>query len=521
MTKKLLPGLLIALVYLPVLTVQVTVSPDSLIATYFFQSLSGFEDYFQQLIQFNALDFQPVRDLSLALDFYFYKNFQLNIGLFQNVCLWFGICLIVKSLVQEVLDKTGDEALWLTCLFAVYPLFSATVSYHFGRKHLLSFLFLLLATKCLIRRRFFIMNLVFLLSLLSQPIYCLWPVWATYKNKSEFRKIIPAYVFSFLVMVLNYFYYKNSTVFSSIYSSKFLGIFDFGEKIRALGHYVFDLFFPYQLSYEYDFFTPHVFIGLGLWLIFLLAGHFLSEDRKQFWLWTFFAGLSFAIPLFNTKVVSDTYLLAAGFGLFMSSLVIFGNRLSRGKWLLPVLLIIWGGVTFYEARLWTRPNLFFYERNFTRVPNCSTAFKAANQSINDEGLIHPHVRSYVYDHFCLQQKFELFGAQEEYLLFLKFSFLYLDPEAPPEDKIKIFEKYAQYSHYSRMLLILTLRKVGRSDEAIKQIDVLKKVLPQAPMPIYNYIVDKELRPYCDNLKDPHCVKLLLPFTQRQKRPFFN
>lgn len=521
MRQILLLAFLITLVYLPVLTVQTTVSPDSLIANYFFESLSGPGDYFVELFRFNALDFQPVRDLSLALDFYVYKYFHLNIGLFQNAFLWLGICIVVQSLFRKELKTSAREAFWLTCLFAVYPLFSASVSYHFARKHMLSFFFVLLATRFLTLRKFWAMNGAFIFSLLSQPIYCLWPLWATFKNKADWKKLIPSYCAAVLIMAVNFFYYQKSQIFSFLYASKYDGIFHVGEKLRALGHYVFDLFWPYRLSYDFDLSTSHVYLGLLFLIGFLIAGQLFARARKEFWLWIFFAVFSFAVPLFNTTVVSDTYLLVAGLGLFMATFTILRDQLSKIRWLLPILLITWGATTFHEATLWREPSRFYDLRNFALVPNCSSAFRAATHAINERGSIPPKVRAFVYEHQCLQQKLVVTEAQQEWLMFLKLSFLYLDKEVAFQDKMSIFEKFSKDSYYSRMLLILILGKNGYQDEAKKQIDELKKVLSQHLLPTYNHIVATELRPYCASLNDSQCVRLLLPFTQREQKPFFD
>src|SRR5262249_31354350 len=134
-------------------------------------------EYLKALEERKVLDVQPIRDLSLLLDLVIGKATGLRTFHLSNVVLWLLIVLLVYRVLSQVLSKTWILVPW-TAAFAVHPAFANSVSWISARKHLLSSLFILLATSIVLdnpRERWRLRHTAFAaglyaLSIFSQPI---------------------------------------------------------------------------------------------------------------------------------------------------------------------------------------------------------------------------------------------------------------------------------------------------------------------------------------------------------------
>ena len=281
----------------------------------------------------NVIAYQPVRDFTYFADIAISKHLGLSSFHFSGFLIWIGIILCVHAILRSILESQ-TLALKLTALFALHPVFVGSVGWIAARKHLLSCLFALLATLCLIRfqregRRkvLFAVSIAFLysLSVLSQPITLLWPLWAVVhclciprESRRNGLFLLPAACLPILLLggLANYHYYSTLYPIHTA-ALKWVDPADnpMGVAFLALGRYFFNLFVPARLALVYYPGSLVNVIGLGLGALFIGALVLKSEFRKWFpWLVFFLFPLLPVTVRMTNVFVSDTYVLTASVG---------------------------------------------------------------------------------------------------------------------------------------------------------------------------------------------------------------
>jgi hypothetical protein len=100
-----------AIIYSSVMISQTIVNPDTQFIFPILENIKGVFNYFDYLIGFRTLDFQPVRYLSLYIDLFVFNSTGFNITIFYNVLLWVSSCyILVKNLSKS-------EILLITAFF--------------------------------------------------------------------------------------------------------------------------------------------------------------------------------------------------------------------------------------------------------------------------------------------------------------------------------------------------------------------------------------------------------------------
>ena len=124
--------------YWPVLSSINAINPDAQFILPSLSLISGFKEYFIELLSFKTLDFQPFRDLTFFFDLTVFSSFGLDITIIHNLFWWLAGNWILSKLIWNVFPKLEKElAFFIGLGFLVYPLFSQTIPWGVARKHLL------------------------------------------------------------------------------------------------------------------------------------------------------------------------------------------------------------------------------------------------------------------------------------------------------------------------------------------------------------------------------------------------
>lgn len=300
--------------------------------------LHGVGEYLSLLLHHQVLDVQPVRDLSLWLDLKL--SAALGHATFHatNLLLLIALLALAQRLWVARLGRTRAVAV-AVLLLAVHPAIANTVSWISARKHLLSAVFILVATLLLERderpRTLVLAGVAFALSVLSQPITVLWPLWlgvdrALRKGpRAGAVRMAPFLLVALPVAAVNLAYYAGA--YAQTGSAKFVGGPGTATvSLLALGRYLFNALCPFVISVEYE--PGRLFNLIGLALLPLAV--FFSVKRlgraTALPAWAFFAFPLVTVTARMTNIfVSDTYLLVPLVGFFWGVAALLASLEAR------------------------------------------------------------------------------------------------------------------------------------------------------------------------------------------------
>jgi hypothetical protein len=335
-------------------------------------------------------DFQPVRDLSYWIDWQLARalgtepHFHLS-----NILIWWAVLALVWQIAQKVFpeghQKKGfSTAAIVVILMAIHPVAVEPVAWVSGRKHLLSLLFTLIATRLILGHlnpvRALLILTAFAAGALSQPINVLWPIWAitflaTSKNTDWMRQHRPTIVIltaglalvSLSTIALNMTVYQGVTWFgfqltphAEIYGKKLSG-FRWDEidiSMLAAGRYFFNLLIPFNIAHRYSTGALANLVGLLMIPLAGWAGFHLHERRKEFWLWSLYAALPILVVTAQLSdiFVADSYALAALPGTMLAAAVMLKELTSAAKgmrWFFAAVCSLALAQSVFIARAWT------------------------------------------------------------------------------------------------------------------------------------------------------------------------
>lgn len=311
----------------------------------------------------NLPDFQPVRDLSYWIDWRI-SSFLGSGPYFHltNLLLWWAILALVWTIASSALDRPGKGTAnknsipaWLVLVMALHPVAVEPIAWVSGRKHLLSVLFMLGATRLVMtattrEKVSFVscaaITTAFFACCMSQPINILWPVWAiayvTLKCEGEWIRAnrgslalitLSLGVCSVLTFMVNMSVYQGTTWFgfklsphAELFGQKIGGLRadEIGLSMLALGRYFFNLLIPVKIAHRY---SPGTFANLaGLLMIPIAgwAGWRLDEKRRDFFLWALHAVLPLVVVTAQLSqiFVADSYALSAMPGFLIAGAIL-------------------------------------------------------------------------------------------------------------------------------------------------------------------------------------------------------
>lgn len=342
------------------------------------------------------LDVQPVRDFSYALDFLIESLTDVSFHHLQNFIIWILILIMLQKLMIHF-DVCYKISLLTVSLFGLNPCFWNTVCWISGRKHLLSALFILGATLCLVgglkknSLGFLKATCIILLNLLaifSHPINVGWCIFLTVyvlitKGKAGVFKqlylILGVGCTSLFCVIVNYIYY------SSVY-------------VKATGHEKFSLEFDQEMSLRILSWGRAFFqIILSYWpvatpyypgsyqnlfgLIFLTVICFVVYKVKDKRLLSLLVYASLPLLVVTSKMTnifgSDTYLISSGIGLYAIAAILLTKFFERPKVNQKQILIVYFilGINFVVFTLLSREvsksfqsSLNLFERSYETEP---------------------------------------------------------------------------------------------------------------------------------------------------------
>lgn len=497
--------------YLPVLTSHNPVNPDAQFILPNLRQMEGVWDYFQKLFRLQTIDIQPIRDISLYVDIGIYELTGWNSLVFQNLLLWFSSSLYLKKILQKTFpDLAEGKTNFILLCFLVFPLFSQTLCWGMARKHILAFLFTTLATKRWLNHRRGV-TVFYTLAVLSQPIALLWPLWAIFDDHKRFKVLIPSFVVMITVTVSNYIYYQQSPVFAALFGTKTNEVANLPEMILAIGHYLFQLIFPFFLSSKYVLGHWTQLAGL-LFLIMFGWVLYRSVASKKFLLsWALFSFLPLSIILLKPSFLFDTYLLIPAIGVLILIIALVQNlkfQIPKGTGFF--LISIFGAFTFYSATFW-RDEISLARQSFERRPDCASAFLYLRISY-ENGIRpdSPSARRYLYEHKC-----ERMVTFPGHLDQLKASLLFYEDDLPLPKRISHLKDLSTRGIYPQMAYIALLLKTKNMEEARKEIDKMttqwrgvkfkEELIP---------IAGKVILPFCEETQNQTCVEMMKPFLRK-------
>lgn len=524
---------LTAIAYLLVLKAPQTINPDGYFILPSYDKYSDLWSYLKGLVELKAYDLQPVRDLSLFLDWKLWKVTGFNSFVWQNVLWWVAICYLIVGLLKELFPSfSWAKALSFGCVYAVYPLFSGSVSWGIARKHILALFFTVLATRALVRfarsgvgRQLLLMCLWYFLGILSQPIGILFPIWALVflfllypeRLRPALKGLIPLFILFLASAWANFLYYSKSELFTYVFSSKTKDALNFELKFSALGHYLYQLFVPFQPSFPYG---NDWNVSIAGFVLFagLVAFYFWRRlPWRPLFVWTNFLLMPLSIILNTPRLRMDPYLLIPSFGfLVIVCLILEKSSLRWGKPLLLIMLLGYAADTMYETRAWTS-TIRFDQRNFSRSPSCITAIRLARSHFDENLTMPDEAHNFLKSHSCFIAESPY--ARLEHELFIS-QVIYFDQGLDPNEKLQELEKMGSDFFYPRLIRAAILVRMGKLDlanelldEIYKENQHLKLSTPKDP------IISTVIVPHCRKQEHKGCLELFGGVLATREAPY--
>jgi hypothetical protein len=136
---------ILLVLFWPLFLYHTPINPDYDIVIRPLLTYSSLLEYLQDLFNLKTIDVQPIRDFSHFIDTYLVTKFHLWFFQTHNLIIWFvTVIVIYKILLELQIEKTS--ARFGVLLLAIHPTLLQSVFLAVGRKHLLSFFFIMVAT---------------------------------------------------------------------------------------------------------------------------------------------------------------------------------------------------------------------------------------------------------------------------------------------------------------------------------------------------------------------------------------
>jgi hypothetical protein len=525
----------VTLVYSTFLTGKPTVNPDAQIIIKNLESWKSLSDYTTALLTFQTIDFQPLRDLSFFVDMYLFQKFQLNTFVVQNIIWWVFSCITLFKIFEKLFPQKNRELILLLVIgFSIYPLFSYVVSWGMARKHIMAFFFILVSMNTLLKnetlnlRNSLKISLYYFLSVISQPVSLLLSFWFIYYLLLIRRtplKEIRIFIFITILLqafltIINYRYYTSSNVFLFHYAPKTTDLLEIGDKVLALGHYHFQIFFPYLLSFNYTLGDVSVIIGLGFLILFYFFVYRIKLliNYKIFLLLP--AALTFVIFLSTPHHLFDTYLLFPAF----SVLCLFIYLLPKTKFELikgvtVCCLVAWGYYTHIQTRNWL-DSVSLTKSSFDRRPSCKSALNYSRMSYEAFQSPSAEVKKYLTIHECLKNLRVTKYDETTHSNFLSYV-IFHENFFNLNDKILKLNELAERTILASLTKVALLIQNGKLSEADKELNLLIFEIDEDKIPQnqFHSITAKIVHPYCLGKDWRECLRITSKFINTKPKPY--
>ncbi len=469
--------------YFPLISADPITRYDDKMLLLGIEGIHSLKDYYYALLDGSVLDIQPVRDLSYLLDLKIKAYLSIYSFHLTNLLIWIFICLLFHKILLLFSTQTRDSKLFaglLVVFLAISPVSASSVAWIAARKHLLSTLFILAATYIFLKKRAVGLNLKdslliilsYSLSCLSQPINVLWPFFVlafSLENKESAKTNLNKKLFLILALLgaffvgLNYYYYQIPFTEITGGDGKYSADLGLGLSLLALGRYFYLAIFPFSaLPVSHFQGSWENLIGLYLLASFLIMLAFLFIRLQKKICLSFV--LYFFLPLIPvtykiTRIFcSDTYLLNASIGLYLTFFLLLKDRFNK----------VWGA-------LFLGYILFLGIHTLDYVGAFSNTFSIWNFAYNKEvtpmsvvnlAAVSIDQRDYRKAWFFLK-KLEILEPDNRLLIKLKSDAISQDPSYLDVDKIKLLENLSPQKPIVSLKLALLYSNLS-NPEAFKK-----------------------------------------------------
>ncbi len=505
-----------------------TMSPDAPYILLYMEELSSLKEYFQKLISLQGIDFQPVRDLSLWIDLKIFRETGINLFIINNCLIWSGCCFHVFQLSKFDAKKDHRLLLILVMCLSLHPVFSQTVNWSMGRKHLLACFFILWTC-----RKFLEMLMgnnnwksvftLYGLSLLSVPVSLLWPVWATItayiSKKEQFKKIflrlIPFFFLLVTIGIINYIYYFTSETYKEIYIQK-SGSIDYNLLFHHIGQHVKQILYPLPLRFHYRLDNSTLwFFGIVLLITLWLLKQY-RKDRTL-WIWFCFSIISMGLFLRTPETYFDTYVILPAIGFFLVMTRIINSTFSKmaGLIAIPVLMVL----TLRSNPAWISLRNFS-ENNFHYNQDCPTARSLAESIFVEKKKLPNDLFEFIQRNNCLEAREGDSPVGTRGIRNLEARLLLIEDEIDLDYRKKRLSEIGEENYYPKIIYALLMSRLEDDVEIENAMVSLNKAFRTLKTPLdFDPIVTNELTQYCQKKALPECIQFTDRYAQLVKEPF--
>jgi hypothetical protein len=363
-----------------------------------------------------------------------------------------------------------------------------------------------------------VISLFFSLSVLSQPITLLWPIWAIYHlvffHRFSFKKAIrvlsPALAIMVAIAWINFLYYETSPTYGMFYGKKTNEIHDLGGMILALGHYFFQIFFPYLSSFHYTLAHWSTLLGLPLLVIFLYLIRKWGVPNKVILNWLLFSILPLLVVISKPSLLYDTYLLVPAAGLFLLTLEVDKIRTSTKK-TTALMLPLFMAASAFQSLSW-ESNLSLTQAGFERRPSCKSALAYLKMSYESGILPGRAPRNFIYQNDCEDLKYS-----GDDLMIVKSYILFYEEDMPQLERKLHLQKLSSYGVFPSLIYAAYLVKMQFLEEARKEMDRILNTWGKINYRSTNIVLIKQtLVPFCIRETNLECQFFLKKFTGRRE-----
>ncbi len=365
------------------------------------QKIDSFSQYVSAVQKGVVPDLQPVRDLSIKINYlleewcgrpYFHQT---------NVLLFLIALLGIYFMLSEWFPRSPLGNVMVLHLIAFSPLYVSSVAWITARKHLLALMFIVWATWFLLRylkgekRAIWGVSLMYAFSLLSHPMNIMWPVVSAiallfFGSGRKIKVLFPSFLIALVLGLLNLKYYSSSYEFMSGGHAKFADVEIHGidSSLLMLGRYVFQTFIPYWTSVgDYGFDSWQNLVGLGMIPVFFgLIGKAGGRRMLVLSLSGFILLLFPVVARITQHSGNDTYLLTGSIFLVFCAYHLFQERMKQvklGKGISPAvmaLLVIFlpFEVAYSRSKAWAwSDSLLIFKQAYEVEPSYPNQFSYA------------------------------------------------------------------------------------------------------------------------------------------------
>lgn len=439
----------------------------------------SFEFYSKAILSGDVLDLQPIRDLSYILDFKLKSMTSISFHHLSNLLIWFVICLVLKKILDLISDQKNDGHIlaWsIVFLYALSPVSASSVAWIAARKHLLSTLFILLATWLFLIKRNSHFNLksnllisfVYLLSVLSHPINVLWPffvyLYTYFDKKFHERKILLILlgILSLIILGANFYYYEYLYPVFTGGDGKYDVNTGGGLTLLAMGRYFYLTLFPFDaLPVSHFQGSWKNLLGIPLLILFIYFCYKKNRPVLVCFILYFFLPLVPVTIKITRIFCSDTYLLNASIGIYASIFLLLEKSSFFKKMYVPIFVYA-AALAIYnveylkifhdEKKIW----FYAYEKEPTpmSIANLAGAMIAQDKFYNAGKLI---------------DQLEILEPENRFFIKLKADAIYKNPEIKDMDKVQLLEVLAPKRPVVFLYLALLYSNNNRPNEVRKNI----------------------------------------------------